>query len=109
MPKNWNKKKVDVRKRKALKKTARKKRETELLEKFIEERVIMAGKEGYFETNYENVSYEINVIKYSLNSIKYELNGIRKILSEVTQLELKKLIEMNITRTHNMPVAASAC
>ena len=84
-------------------------RESELFDKFIGERIIMAGKIGPFETNYENNTYEINITRYSLDSIIYEINGIKEALSQATRIEFRKLIELNMGNTHNIPVAASTC
>ena len=109
MLENWNKKKVKVHKRKALKESQRKASKAILLEKFIKESVVMIGKIGLFEINYDNTTYEVDITEYSVDSIKYEINGIKEVLTQDTRTEFKKLIELNAGNTHNIPVAAAAC
>ena len=97
MPQGKNK--VNIHKRKALKKSYMKARKARLLNEYIGERVIMAGKTGLFEENYKDNTYEINITRYSLDSIIYEINGIKEALSQATRIEFRKLIELNTGKT----------
>ena len=99
----WRARMSQLRERRALRKVQRKLSHA----RFIEEKVIFAGKKGLFIGNFQTVLYTIYIIDYSEKSIIYEISEIRKQIPEKTLLEFRKLINLNVENKLNTPALAT--